>query len=213
MRPRLPSWTRSRSPSPRPMYFLAIDTTSRRFASTRRLRARSPLRTVRSRMIRSAAASDPASSSWSSARVPASACIASSTSCCGVSRGNRPISWRYIRTGSETWTSSSFERLVSASAVAESSRIGIRSSRRARNTVSKDSSGAPTSSSSCCTSVMTRNPRWRPLAASSSSTMPHDLVHSLLRNCRRSFCNAIRRSNRSEYPWGSLFASTAASSI
>ena len=61
----------------------------------------------------------------SSARIPDSICIASSTSCCGVSSGKRPISWRYIRTGSETWTSSSLLSAVAASASWESSRMVI----------------------------------------------------------------------------------------
>ena len=38
-----PSWIRSSSDMPRPMYFFATDTTSRRFASVRRRSALSPL--------------------------------------------------------------------------------------------------------------------------------------------------------------------------
>ena len=45
MRPMLPSWMRSRNDIPRPMYFFAIDTTSRRLAEVSCSRASRPIRT------------------------------------------------------------------------------------------------------------------------------------------------------------------------
>jgi hypothetical protein len=45
MRPMLPSWMRSRKDMPRPMYFFAIDTTSRRLAEVSCSRASRPIRT------------------------------------------------------------------------------------------------------------------------------------------------------------------------
>ena len=78
---------RSRSDSPLPTYRLAIDTTNRRLASTNRFLALSAWRTARSRNTFSSIDRSPPAASFSSARIPASICIDSSTSCCEVSSG------------------------------------------------------------------------------------------------------------------------------
>src|SRR5688572_11515371 len=57
-----PSWIRSRNDMPRPMYFFAIDTTSRRFASVRLWRASSPFWMSSSARRRSARCSSASSS-------------------------------------------------------------------------------------------------------------------------------------------------------
>ena len=46
IRPMLPSWMRSRNDIPRPMYFFAIDTTSRRLADVSCSRASRPMTTI-----------------------------------------------------------------------------------------------------------------------------------------------------------------------
>src|SRR5258705_165844 len=63
MRPRLPSWMRSRKAMPRPVYRLASETTRRRFASSRWFLARSPSREIQSRSRRNGVASFSLSSS------------------------------------------------------------------------------------------------------------------------------------------------------
>src|SRR6266568_2478902 len=75
----LPSWIRSRKDMPRPMYFFAIETTRRRFASVSLCLASSS---------------------------PASIALARVTSCSALSSATRPISLRYIRTGSSSETES-----------------------------------------------------------------------------------------------------------
>ncbi len=77
---------------PRPTYFFAIETTSRRFASVSWRFASSPESTSRV----SAEPSRRASSS------PASMRMASDFSCSMESSGTRPISLRYMRTGSSS---------------------------------------------------------------------------------------------------------------
>ena len=75
------------------------------------------------------------------ALTPASTWSASSTSCWGVSSGTRPISCRYIRTGSDTETSSSAVMPV-ASASGPSSAISMSAVRSFSKTCSNDSAGA-----------------------------------------------------------------------
>src|SRR6185503_18598992 len=73
IRPRLPSWIKSRNDKRRPRYFLAIDTTRRRFALI----------------------------SFSLAFMsPFSYFLASSTSCSKERRGVLPISFKYFLIGS-----------------------------------------------------------------------------------------------------------------
>ena len=79
--PRLPSWMRSSSGSPDAWYFLAMETTSRRFDCTNWRSASSPWRAVRrSSRRRGAAASLPPLSSASIASLPASIALARRTS-------------------------------------------------------------------------------------------------------------------------------------
>src|ERR1700736_2297838 len=75
----LPSWIKSRKDMPRPMYFFAIETTSRRLASVSLCLASSS---------------------------PASIALASVTSCSALSSATRPISLRYNRTGASRETES-----------------------------------------------------------------------------------------------------------
>src|SRR5579864_1898456 len=86
----LPSWIRSRKLIPRPMYFLAIETTRRRLASV-------------SLCLLSSS--------------PASMALARVTSCSALSKATRPISLRYIRTGSSRET----ESITSTAAIRSSS--------------------------------------------------------------------------------------------
>ena len=76
------------------MYRLAIDTTSRRFASVSRCLARRPKLPSKASSARSAPASGKPPCSFSSANRPASMALASSTSSSAVSSGTRPISRR-----------------------------------------------------------------------------------------------------------------------
>jgi hypothetical protein len=88
-----PSWMRSRNDMPRPMYFLAMLTTRRRFASVSWRRASSS---------------------------PCSIAIAYSTSCSLRSRGTRPISRRYMRTGSSRAIAPSASEASRASSLSSS---------------------------------------------------------------------------------------------
>ncbi len=103
MRPRFPSWIRSRIGTPRPTYRLAIDTTSRRLADVSSRRAASPSLIVRrSRRCSSNGSSFQRPSVVSpEATAPASIRLASSTSSSAVRSGTLPISFRYIFTGSD----------------------------------------------------------------------------------------------------------------
>ena len=76
------------------MYRLAIDTTSRRFASISRCLPRTPSADSHSRSPRSASEIVKTEFSFSSAYRPASIDLASSTSSSAVSSGTRPISRR-----------------------------------------------------------------------------------------------------------------------
>ena len=93
MRPRLPSWIRSRSGRPEAWYFLAIETTSRRFDCTNVRWASSPSRAVRrsSRFLAGVRPLPPASMSVR-ASLPRSICWASRTSSSLVRSGYWPIS-------------------------------------------------------------------------------------------------------------------------
>ena len=80
---------------PRPVYRLASDTTSRRFASSRWFLARVPSSAIHSRSIRASVDRLRApSASFSSANRPASIRLASSTSCSALSSGTLPICFR-----------------------------------------------------------------------------------------------------------------------
>ena len=95
IRPRLPSWMRSSSGSPDAWYFLAIDTTSRRFDCTNWRSASSPWRAVRrSSRFLAGVSSLPAASSSASASLPASIAFASRTSSSLVSSVYCPMSVR-----------------------------------------------------------------------------------------------------------------------
>src|SRR5215204_1004758 len=104
MRPRLPSWIRSRNSIPRPTYRLAIDTTRRRLASISFFLASWPWRSVRwSSRSRVGVSLRPLSVALSISAVaasPSSIALARMTSCSAVRSGTLPISLRYMRTGS-----------------------------------------------------------------------------------------------------------------
>src|ERR671913_3949 len=104
MRPRLPSWMRSRNSMPRPTYRLAIDTTRRRLASISFFLASWPCRSVRwSSRRRVGVSLRPLSVALSISAVaasPSSIALARMTSCSAVRSGTLPISLRYMRTGS-----------------------------------------------------------------------------------------------------------------
>src|ERR1700676_2017911 len=103
MSPRLPSWIRSSRGSPDAWYFLAMDTTRRRFDCTNVCWALSPWRVVR-RSSRFFAGVRPlgAAASWASASRPASMAWASRTSSSLVNNGYWPMSVRYNRTRSSS---------------------------------------------------------------------------------------------------------------
>ena len=95
IRPRLPSWMRSSSGRPDAWYFLAIDTTRRRFDCTNWRSASSPWRAVRrSSRLRVGVTSLPPASSVSIASLPASIALASRTSSSFVSSVYWPMSVR-----------------------------------------------------------------------------------------------------------------------
>src|SRR5690348_9192470 len=91
MRPMLPSWIRSSRLMPRPMYFLATLTTRRRLAS---VSLRWP--SSASHMMRGFCSL----SGFCRSSLPRSMRLASATSSAAESSGTRPISRRYMRTGS-----------------------------------------------------------------------------------------------------------------
>ncbi len=98
MRPRLPSWMRSRKSTLELAYLRALEMTSRRLAATNRAFARSPARTAR--RSRASSVASAASPSFSRASSPASMVCASSTSSSAVSSSCWPIWWRYWATRS-----------------------------------------------------------------------------------------------------------------
>ncbi len=107
MRPKLPSWIRSRNSIPRPTYRLAMDTTSRRLASASFCLAVSPARNSFRRAASKAGSTSSPSSRWRrrsasfcSASFPADMAWARLTSSSGVSSATLPISFKYMRTGS-----------------------------------------------------------------------------------------------------------------
>ena len=103
IRPRLPSWIRSSSGRPDAWYFLAIETTRRRFDCTNARSASSPSRAARrSSRFLAAVRSLPTWSSSAIAALPASICLASRTSSSLVSSGYCPMSVRYRRTRSSS---------------------------------------------------------------------------------------------------------------
>ncbi len=104
MRPRLPSWIRSRKARPRLRYRLAMETTSRRLASMRASLAswppRTSLRSAARWAVDSLATPASAASSRRAASLPATILSASSTSSAASSNFTLPISLRYMCTGS-----------------------------------------------------------------------------------------------------------------
>src|SRR5664280_282733 len=104
MRPRLPSWMRSRKARPRLRYLLAMETTSRRLASMRASLAswppRTSLRSAARWAVDSLATPASAASSRRAASLPATILSASSTSSAASSNFTLPISLRYMCTGS-----------------------------------------------------------------------------------------------------------------
>jgi hypothetical protein len=104
IRPRFPSWMRSSRGRPEAWYFLAIDTTSRRFDWTKVCWACSPVMILRfsSRRLDGVRSFGlPAPSSCSASR-PASIVWARRTSSSLVSNGYCPMSVRYSRTRSSS---------------------------------------------------------------------------------------------------------------
>ena len=105
IRPKLPSWIRSRKSIPRPTYLFAMLTTRRRFASARRFLAASS---------------------------PFSILFASSISSSAERSGTLPISFRYIRTGSSMLTPSGTERSILSSSISSSSSLSMSASSSSR---------------------------------------------------------------------------------
>src|SRR3981081_380141 len=160
MRPMFPSWIRSRKDIPRPMYFLAMETTRRRLASVRRCLASSE---------------------------PASMALARSTSSAAVRRLTRPISFRYIRTGSSRET----ESIISISICWSSSASSLSSKSPAVSETSMPISlKAPKIRNICSGSVVSRS--GNPSRTSSGVRKPCSLPLTI----RTSACWISRSSSR-----------------
>src|SRR5215207_1638220 len=183
MRPRLPSWIRSRNSIPRPTYRLAIDTTRRRLASISFFLASWPWRSVRwSSRSRVGVSLRPLSVALSISAVaasPSSIALARMTSCSAVRSGTLPISLRYMRTGSlvgalRASSSSRAERASRANSSASSSSTisttSMFSSCRCCRMLSICSAETSTGASASMTSSLVRKPRSLPLATRSRTS-------------------------------------------
>ena len=98
IRPKFPSWIKSRNNIPRPTYLFAILTTSLKLASAKRFFASSS---------------------------PSAILFASSISSSALKRGTFPISFKYIRTGSSILMPSGTERSIFSTSTSSSSVITI----------------------------------------------------------------------------------------
>src|SRR5512132_2164052 len=183
MRPRLPSWMRSRNSMPRPTYRLAIDTTRRRLASISFFLASWPWRSVRCSSRRRVGLSlRPLSVALSISAVaasPSSIALARMTSCSAVRSGTLPISLRYMRTGSlvgalSASSSSRAERASRANSSASSSSTisttSMFSSCRCCRMLSICSAETSTGARTSMTSSLVRKPRSLPLATRSRTS-------------------------------------------
>src|SRR5919109_2771959 len=183
MRPRLPSWMRSRNSMPRPTYRLAMDTTRRRLASISFFLASWPWRSVRcssrSRGGESLRAPSVVLSISAVAASPSSIALARMTSCSAVRSGTLPISLRYMRTGSlvgalRASSSSRAERASRANSSASSSSTisttSMFSSCRCCRMLSICSAETSTGASASMTSSLVRKPRSLPLATRSRTS-------------------------------------------
>src|SRR5512132_2641024 len=183
MRPRLPSWMRSRNSMPRPTYRLAIDTTRRRLASISFFLASWPWRSVRCSSRRRVGLSlRPLSVALSISAVaasPSSIALARMTSCSAVRSGTLPISLRYMRTGSlvgalRASSSSRAERASRANSSASSSSTisttSMFSSCRCCRMLSICSAETSTGARASMTSSLVRKPRSLPLATRSRTS-------------------------------------------
>src|SRR5215212_5289933 len=179
MRPRLPSWIRSRNSMPRPTYRLAMETTRRRLASTSFFLASWPWRSTRCSSRRRAAVSlRPLSVALSISAVaasPSSIALARMTSCSAVRSGTLPISLRYMRTGSlvgalRASSSSRAERASRANSSASSSTTSMFSSCRCCRMLSICSAETSTGARASMTSSLVRKPRSLPLATRSRTS-------------------------------------------
>src|SRR5215216_2876546 len=183
MRPRLPSWIRSRNSIPRPTYRLAIDTTRRRLASISFFLASWPWRSVRwSSRSRVGVSLRPLSVALSISAVaasPSSIALARMTSCSAVRSGTLPISLRYMRTGSlvgalRASSSSRAERASRANSSASSSSTisttSMFSSCRCCRMLSICSAETSTGARASMTSSLVRKPRSLPLATRSRTS-------------------------------------------
>src|SRR5215212_3869496 len=169
MRPRLPSWMRSRNSMPRPTYRLAIDTTRRRLASISFFLASWPWRSVRCSSRRRVEVS----------LRPSSIALARMTSCSAVRSGTLPISLRYMRTGSlvgalRASSSSRAERASRANSSASSSSTisttSMFSSCRCCRMLSICSAETSTGARASMTSSLVRKPRSLPLVTRSRTS-------------------------------------------
>src|SRR4029453_2731913 len=183
MRPRLPSWMRSRNSIPRPTYRLAMDTTRRRLASISFFLASWPWRSVRcSSRSRVGVGLRPLSVALSISAVaasPSSIALARMTSCSAVRSGTLPISLRYMRTGSlvgalRASSSSRAERASRANSSASSSSTisttSMFSSCRCCRMLSICSAETSTGARASMTSSLVRKPRSLPLATRSRTS-------------------------------------------
>src|SRR5215218_613672 len=183
MRPRLPSWIRSRNSMPRPTYRLAMETTRRRLASISFFLASWPWRSTRWSSRRRAAVSlRPLSVALSISAVatsPSSIALARMTSCSAVRSGTLPIFLRYMLTG---WfvgalsasSSSRDERASRAYSSASSSKTisatSMSSSCRCCRMLSICSAETSTGASASMTSSLVRKPRSLPLVTRSRTS-------------------------------------------
>src|SRR4029453_19053007 len=183
MRPRLPSWMRSRNSIPRPTYRLAMDTTRRRLASISFFLASWPCRSVRwSSRSRVGVSLRPLSVALSISAVaasPSSIALARMTSCSAVRSGTLPISLRYMRTGSlvgalRAKSSSRAERASRANSSASSSSTisttSMFSSASTWYTLSICSAVRSTGASASITSSVVMKPRSFPLTTRSRTS-------------------------------------------